>query len=415
MRSSMFAVLALFIFASPGRAQTGLAVAMAEKEGAALAARIVKKKLHAFKEKLAGKCTFENPCGYIGTDGKIKIKPIFSAVTPFNEGHAAVKLVDKWGLIDKTGRYVISPEYEEMGECSEGLVAAKKNGLWMFLDKNGKQKVDLPFPEVRKFSEGLAAVQVDGKWGYIDKSGRFAIKPRYAAAGDFSDGVAPVQAEKSWGYINRSGDLKIEPQFDAAQSFSEGMASVQLDTKWGFIGKNGRIVINPQFTASRSFHEGLAAVKDASGLWGYVDAKGRQKIKPAFADAADFSGGLARVETKDKEFYVNKQGKDAGVASEPAGSPAPEGCRHCDKFKMQASFEAAGKNGMLANEAVAALKRAVGGRGDGFEAMAGVAKGKDAGWRATFDSAMDNVSDGKPLTDKQGAVLKDLAESVAAH
>ena len=327
MRVWIIGVLALCAFAGPARAQTAIVAAAAEKEAATLAAKFIKNKLHAFKEKRAGACHGKS-CGYIGTDGKTVIPPIFTAVTPFNEGHAAVKLVNRWGLIDKTGRYVINPEYEEMGEYSEGLVAAKKDGLWMFLDKNGKQKVDLPFPDVRKFSEGLAAVQVEGKWGYIDKSGRFAIKPKYAAAGDFSDGLAPVraQADKGWGYINRNGDVKIEPQFDAAESFSEGMASVQLDTKWGFIDKKGRFVIDPQFAGSRSFHEGLAAVKDASRLWGYVDAKGRQKMKPAFSEATDYSGGLAKVETKGKAFFLDSRGKDAGIAGEYGlGGPPDSG------------------------------------------------------------------------------------------
>lgn len=78
--------------------------------------------------------------GYIGPDGKWRIKPAFSTALPFREGLAVVSVwkpqpdifgqtslyenrKQLFGYIDKSGKYVIPPVFDEAGSFSEGLAS----------------------------------------------------------------------------------------------------------------------------------------------------------------------------------------------------------------------------------------------------------------------------------------------------
>jgi hypothetical protein len=57
-----------------------------------------------FKTKTAGLF------GYIGQDGKYKIQPCFENASSFLDGLAAVRMDEKWGVIDKNGDWVVKQE-----------------------------------------------------------------------------------------------------------------------------------------------------------------------------------------------------------------------------------------------------------------------------------------------------------------
>ena len=53
---------------------------------------------------------------YVTADGKDSIifKEEASDVTPFQDGHAGVRIKGKWGIIDTTGRFLVQPVYDDL-------------------------------------------------------------------------------------------------------------------------------------------------------------------------------------------------------------------------------------------------------------------------------------------------------------
>ena len=81
--------------------------------------------------------------GYLDGSGQIAITPRFSMASDFNEGLAAVAIIDgeqlMWGFIDVNGDFVIDPMFSNRpDDFHEGLaVVQKKNGQYVYIDKTG--------------------------------------------------------------------------------------------------------------------------------------------------------------------------------------------------------------------------------------------------------------------------------------
>ncbi len=58
--------------------------------------------------------------GFVDSEGKFVIEPIYERVTDFNKyGYASIKLNNKWGSINENGKIIIEPKYEFNSDYSE--------------------------------------------------------------------------------------------------------------------------------------------------------------------------------------------------------------------------------------------------------------------------------------------------------
>lgn len=179
-------------------------------------------------------------------------RPRFNNAQNFSEGMAAVKLIGKWGYVNKKEVISIPYEFEWANNFSEGLASVKKGGKYGFIDKTGRFKIEPKFDDADEFSEGLAAVEVDKLWGYIDTAGSLVIKPQFSRRPEkFSDGMAIIFEPgsgpgKGFGYIDKKGTIVIQPQFGGAGYFVNGSASVHTKGGVGFIKKDGTYLWDPR-------------------------------------------------------------------------------------------------------------------------------------------------------------------------
>jgi hypothetical protein len=147
--------------------------------------------------------------GYKNDADEIVLEARFKDAGLFSEGLAYVKLMKKYGYIDKQGNMVIKPNYLETKGFSEGLASVKIeniNGLevWGFIDKQGNMIIQPQYEYVSSFSEGLCAVCINNLWGYISNTGDVIIPFQYEEAGDFGyvkRNVAIITIE------NKAGEL----------------------------------------------------------------------------------------------------------------------------------------------------------------------------------------------------------------
>lgn len=243
--------------------------------------------------------------GYIDNQGKIIIDPIYERADDFSEGYARVQLTDigKCGYIDSLGNVAIPFIYDGSTSISNGY----------------------------KFSEGLVAVKFNNLWGYINYKGNEIIPFKYIFAGEFKYGLAPVGIKyKGWGFIDNKGAEIIPPNYDHARSFSEGIAVVRIEVgsnkKYGFIDTSGKAITPIKYDWADSFSEGLALVNIGSkagkyypslkkpGEWSYIDTSGKEIIvlKNQNIDfiPESFSNGKAKIYTKERIYYIDKNGNE---------------------------------------------------------------------------------------------------------
>lgn len=234
--------------------------------------------------------------GYINTEGKMVIEPIFLEAMTFQEGMAAVEICEKrmfsskkckWGYINKTGAIVIEAEYDKVLEFSEGLAEVQKckgeNCLWGIIDKDGNWVKKPEYIMISRFSEGLAAVTTDPAFFDYPFDAKFV-------------------------FINHKGHVVIDGKFKNVRNFSDSLAAANFDNKWGFINKKGEIVIEPMFDEVGPFREGFAHYSNtifapgvpAQVVSGYVDKEGNVHEVASACTAGTFDNGLAPVSVCEK-------------------------------------------------------------------------------------------------------------------
>jgi hypothetical protein len=148
-----------------------------------------------------------------------------------------------WGYANPEGKVVIKPQFTAAGRFSDGLALVWTGG------------VPVTDSIVKSFV----------KMGYIDETGRWVIHSRfeYYFFDDFSQGLVPFRQQFSkWGYMDTTGKIAIRPRFDWAGGFSDHFAAVLLDGKCAHIDRTGKITDQAQTVLPRH-----RSVQDRNGTY----------------------------------------------------------------------------------------------------------------------------------------------------
>lgn len=225
----------------------------------------------------------------------------FSSLKRFSGEVAAVFHGGKWGYIDTNGKWAVKPVFDNAHSFSEGVASVSKNGKWFFIDKKGKNISKDSFDAAGSLKRGVAKVKKDGKWGYIDVTFNWLIKPRYDMVRNFSGGLAAVCKNGKWGYIDSNFKEVIKPQYKTAKDFKNGLAPVANDEGYfGYINSEGKLVIpyKEQIINANHFSSSNRAAVWGFGTypcWNYINSEGKFMDKPVYSWAGDFYGSIAPV------------------------------------------------------------------------------------------------------------------------
>ena len=188
----------------------------------------------------------------------------FDSTKYFQQGRAPVKILGKWGFIDKSGQVVVPPRYEQAGRFSDGLAQVKLNGQWGYLDTTYHYLIepDLKFAGV--FYEGRAIIygrsyDLAKNVYLLDVHGkRLNALTRYKEWAMPAGGRIGVKRGRKWGFLNLEGEVVIKPTYKYVTEFSEGLAGVRVDQSWKYIDTLGNVVLETQAIAGKQFSEGYA-------------------------------------------------------------------------------------------------------------------------------------------------------------
>jgi hypothetical protein len=217
----------------------------------------------------------------------------------YNGRTAAVRLKDKWGLIDRYGNELLPPKYSRVEWFQNGAAKVAQNGLWGFIDEIGREIVPPLYDEVGVFSEDMAAVafkSLDTKkyiYGYVDKTGKVIVEPKYGSAGEFKNGSARVWANGKERYIDKTGkEIPLAKYTDRPRQDEDKLigylARVRLKDKWGYIDHTGKEIFPVQY-------DELPAALTAhwfnrfklNGKYGYLDPKANVVAPAKYDDAPE--------------------------------------------------------------------------------------------------------------------------------
>jgi hypothetical protein len=201
-----------------------------------------------------------------------------------------VKVLDKWGFINKSGKVIVTPKYDD-------------------IDKT------------YGFSEGMIGVKTDKKWGFVNDKGELVIQPQFDGVHGFKDGIAAFDKKTEGslfggmrGYVNKAGKIIVDPVYEspfmAESDFSDGLCLVKKNEKYGYIDINGKEVIALQYSWGTSFEDGVASVQRVEGsdtISCIIDKKGRI-IADGFKSISNFSNGLASATRNGVQGIVKKDG-----------------------------------------------------------------------------------------------------------
>lgn len=130
---------------------------------------------------------FDGRWGFVDSDGKIVVAPIYNSVEDFREGRAVVHTDSGFGLIDVDGVEVVDPIWDELSYDGSHLCYVERDGVCGVVDRMGRQIVAPEWDWTGEFSRGMLLVEKDQKYGFVDMNGEIAIAIELDNATSFDD------------------------------------------------------------------------------------------------------------------------------------------------------------------------------------------------------------------------------------
>lgn len=197
--------------------------------------------------------------GYIDKSGKFIIEPKFRLASDFSDGLAQVNF--SWrayssrayleseqydGYIDRAGKIVIvtKPRFDDTRNFSYGLAAVKIGEKYGLIDKTGKMLTESKFDEISGISRKAVVVKIGEKYGLIDHSGKAITETEFERIDVFSsEGLFVFEVGKKWGILDSDGKQIFAPQSDEIdRDYYHEIAILKIDGKNCFIDKNGNLL-----------------------------------------------------------------------------------------------------------------------------------------------------------------------------
>jgi len=135
--------------------------------------------------------------GYMSAKGQIVIEPVYKQATPYFEGFASVKHLDKYSLINDEGITTLVFDNDvRLHSFYYGVMIIARNGDFGIMKPDGTAIYIKDCKNISLFYDDYALIRItkDGfnKYGYINKDGKIVIDPTFEKASLFRNGAKPL-------------------------------------------------------------------------------------------------------------------------------------------------------------------------------------------------------------------------------
>lgn len=259
--------------------------------------------------KKSGKWGFES-------QGEIIIEPAYTKVEPFDEsGYSKIYIDRRYGYINTEGKILVSPIYKELTEVIENFCFGKKNDEWYIIDINNHipksldaQEIDqinnsplmfrtkkIKIKSIRKpksnWYEKTKYSQVsEFYFGIINHKGNIVIPPIYSEISSFHQNIARAEINNFVGKLSLKDDGSIDSFIYNTGEFNEfGLATSQKNGLWGMIDRNNEVILDFIHSSISKFEDGIAMVECKTeygplqgSYFGYISSMGKYIIPPQY-------------------------------------------------------------------------------------------------------------------------------------
>ncbi|RPI17512.1 MAG: WG repeat-containing protein [Ignavibacteriae bacterium] len=153
--------------------------------------------------------------GFVEITGKEFIPCIYDSAFSTIGKTFAVKLNNKWKILNKENKEVFSYEYDyaepnfyyfKNGFSVDYCTSVGRNGKYGFIHPDGREVIPCIYEAPLNFGSNISIAKKNGKYGLIDYWGKVIAKFKYDKIGDFEGEIAPVWiGNKFKGYIDSKG------------------------------------------------------------------------------------------------------------------------------------------------------------------------------------------------------------------
>jgi hypothetical protein len=274
----------------------------------------------------------------------------FENALPFKGGYAAVKNMEKWGivnaggkeiiplkydtieyeyflnrlvfktylgekcgLLDEHGKLVLPNEYEQIYFAAPNLLKVKKEGKFGIVKTTGSIIAEPKYTYLSNAAENPslpdwpAVAEINGQYGMVNEKGEEIFPVKAKKIEYLGDGMYAVIMGKKSGLFNPQVSSRFSPQYEEIKPFNNGLAAIKKGKKWGYVNTKEELVIPLQFEDAGGFNGNTAAVK-SKGLWGVIDRKGAFIVQPEYTDYVIDEKGQRSLFKNNKEYKLTDNG-----------------------------------------------------------------------------------------------------------
>lgn len=250
---------------------------------------------HNFCEGLALIATQEGKYGYMDTQGKIVIPPLYDRAYDFFNGRALVGITNLQG---KTGYQLIAPN----GKVC--LAIQQSNSMLSHRFTNGR----------------LMYKHLDsGRCCYLDEEGVsiLSLPEEVKEAYPFEHEMALFQTSTGIGIIDPMGEVMIPAHYEDAFIAGDGRIGLKVKNRWTMAEKDGKLLCDFRFDAVGCYYSSNLAVAREEGKSFFINRKGEPEDSNRYAFIAEEA--TARQESP-QVFIRQEKGnteKEAGISTSP--------------------------------------------------------------------------------------------------
>ena len=230
----------------------------------------------------------------------------------YSSNKYAVKIEDKYRIIDKTEKVLLEKEFEDIGDISNNEIIYKESGKYGLINTDGEIKIQPQYEDLKFIDNSSYISKTNGKYGIINSNNEVQLDYKYidieyiSSSGiivaKVSDNDYELFDKTSMTLKLNANDIELNEKYivvtignqtkyynfkfeekSAKSIFINNTVFVdKKDNKYGFIDTNSDIVVDYKYDEATEFNEyGFAGVK-LNGLWGVIGLDGKEIISPKY-------------------------------------------------------------------------------------------------------------------------------------
>lgn len=157
-----------------------------------------------------------------------------------NDDWIAIKIKGSYGFIDAETRELrITNRYEDVGNARGKLISVRILGKWGAIDKNENIVIQPNYDEELRFIDGIAIIRHNERYGLISLSGEELIAPTLESINRQPSGRYITIENGKLGLADSNGRILINNKYNTLQDLDNGYVIIQKGEKFGVTTING--------------------------------------------------------------------------------------------------------------------------------------------------------------------------------